>query len=86
MAVNTRSTKSALLVHIAFQGAALLAQGHTIRALRDELNMAQSRSALPTGRDAHVAYYAYVAEQRLVARTTGLRVVSYKTFAQWSAA
>lgn len=84
--ITSKSTKAQLLVHIASQDAALLAQGHTIRALRDELSMAQSRPTLPLGRDTHAAYYRYVAEQRLVARTAGLRVCSYKTYAQWSAA
>lgn len=86
MSITAKSTKAQLLSHIATQDADLLAQGHTIRALRDELSMARSQPALPLGRATHAAYYQYVAEQRLVARTAGLRVCSYKTFAQWSAA
>lgn len=84
--VNSKSTKAQLLSHIASQDADLLAQGHTIRALRDDLAMARSAPVLPHGRVSHADYYAYVAEQRLVARTCGLRVATYKTFAQWSAA
>lgn len=86
MSITTKSTKAQLLTHIATQDAELLAQGHTIRALRDELSMAVSRPALPHGRATHAAYYQYVAEQRLVARTAGLRVCGYKTYAQWCAA
>ena len=86
MSITAKSTKAQLLSHIASQDAELLAQGHTIRALRDELSMARSQPALPLGRATHAAYYQYVAEQRLVARTAGLRVCSYMTYAQWSGA
>ena len=83
--ITTRSTKPELLAHIATLDAQLLAQGQAVRTLRDALSMAQSAPVLPAGRVSHAAYYDYVAAQRMAARTCGLRVSTYMTYAQWSA-
>ena len=57
---------------------------HTIKALRDDLCMAQQPTLLPQGKSSHTAYYDYVRTQRLAQRKQP--VCTYKTFAQWSAA
>ena len=84
--MSTKSTKAQLEAHISVLDAQLASQAQGLRALREQLSMAASAPALPHGRATHADYYAYVAEQRLVARTTGQRVCSYKTYNQWSAA
>lgn len=84
--MSTKSTKAQLEAHISVLDTELAATHRTVRALREQLSMARSAPVLPHGRATHAAYYAYVAEQRLVARTTGQRVCSYKTYNQWSAA
>ena len=82
--VNMSNTKAQLFAAYTAACADAQAQLHTIRALRDDLAMAQSAPTLPAGKAPHVAYYDYVRECRVAQRDQ--RVCSYKSFAQWSAA
>ena len=84
--ISIRSTKTELVAHLAMLGQQLQAQRHTIKALREDLCMAQNQPLLPRGKATHTSYYDYVRQCRMEAKQRGQRVVTYKTFAQWSAA
>lgn len=82
--VNMSNTKAQLLAAYTTVVAESLAQGHTIRALRDELAMAQPVNA-PVKRaidqDLRTRYYAYVNKCR-ASQTS--HVKSYLSLSAWS--
>lgn len=80
-ALTLKSSKAEIFAAYSAASAEVQAQRHAIKALREELAMAQSRPLLPQGRDLHAAYYVYVAQQRVEARN----VTAYKTFPDWCA-
>ena len=82
--INSKSTKADLTAVVLALEAELSTERRISQALHDELLMARSAPTLPQGRATHAAYYDYVAKQRLVARTAGLRVATYKCFADWA--
>lgn len=82
--ITARSTKAEILAAYTAVCADAQAQLHTIRALRDDLAMAQQPSLLPTGRATHQAYYDYLRTQRSEAKQRGLRVTTYKTYDAWA--
>lgn len=84
--ISTRSTKAELFAAYNTACADAQAQRHTVRALRDDLAMAQQPSLLPATKAAHQSYYDYLRAQRMEAKQRGQRVCTYKTFEQWRAA
>lgn len=84
--INANSTKAQLVEHIASLDAQLITAGRTLAALREQHAMAVQPSLFVAPPSMHKAYYEYVRMRRVSAKACGQRVVSYKTFAQWSAA
>lgn len=82
--ITMSNTKAEILAAYNAVCADAQAQRHTIKALREDLYMAQQPPLLPPGKAAHSAYFDYVRNQRTLQR--GRHVITYKTFAQWSAA
>jgi len=80
-------TKAELLAHIAGLDARILVGAKLVRDLRTELAMVNQPALVYTqaAPAAHKAYYDYVRAQRTACKAAGQRVVSYQTFAQWSA-
>ena len=85
--ITAKTTKPVLLAHIADLEAQLQASRHTIKALRDDLHYQMVKPApiyteqpVPT----HKAYYEYVGKCRDTAKQLGLRVVTYKSFTDWT--
>lgn len=82
--ITARSTKAEILAAYTAVCADAQAQLHTIRALRDDLAMAQQPSLLPAGKATHAAYFDYLRDCRNDAKQRGLRVTTYKTFGAWA--
>lgn len=82
--ITMSNTKAQLFAAYTAVCADAQAQLHTIKALREDLCMAQSAPVLPQGKAVHASYYDYVRSCRVAQR--GQRVCTYKSFAQWSAA
>ena len=83
--ITIKSTKAELFTAYTAVCADAQAQRHAIKELKDDLFMAKSRPALPQGKALHVAYYTYVAQCRIDAKASRIRVVSYMTFSDWVA-
>lgn len=85
MTITARSTKTAMFAAYTALTAENLAQGHTIRALRDDLAMAQPVNTpvtkLGITLDLRARYYAYVNKCR-ASQTT--HVKSYLSISDWS--
>ena len=83
--ITMSNTKAEILAAYTAVCADAQAQRHTIKALREDLCLAQNPPLLPTGKATHTAYYDYVRTCRNTAKQRGLRVATYKTFSAWSA-
>ena len=82
--VNMSNTKAQLLAAYTTVVAESLAQGHTIRALRDELAMAQpvSKPATPAYKD----YLVALRDSNRVAFASGAKHNPFPSFVTWCAA